>query len=232
LKDPWKALPWVASISLHATAFFFLAGFLTNVQPPPKQESRIDLALSFSEGSLPGASAATRHAIGGAALRPRAAGGVPPGVRAAPLRGVSHGERQRLSVTREAAVEPGARTEPADGWEESWSTDEPKPGVKATLEESGSQITWGMVSRKLLRKRDPKFPPVLSALGQEVECEARFTVAPSGGVISVEIMRSSGYTEIDAGVEAALRDYLFSRADGSTETVGTVRFHYRLEKTD
>jgi hypothetical protein len=45
-------------------------------------------------------------------------------------------------------------------------------------------------------------------------------------------MRSSGYTEIDAGVEAALRDYLFSRADGSTETVGTVRFHYRLEKTD
>jgi hypothetical protein len=46
----------------------------------------------------------------------------------------------------------------------------------------------------------------------------------------VEITRSSGYIEIDASVEAALRDYLFSRVDGRVETAGTVHFRFRLEK--
>jgi TonB family protein len=232
LRDPWKALPWVASISLHATAFFFLAGLLMNVQAPRNQDNRIELALSLSESGHQGEEAAASHAVSGAALRPRAARGVPPVVRGTPLRGVTRGERQRPSATGGGARQGGAQAEQADGWEESWATDEPNSGMQATLDESGSKITWGKATRKLIRKRDPKFPPVLSALGQEVECEARFTVAPSGGVIRVEITRSSGYTEIDAGVEAALRDYLFSRADGSTETDGTVRFRYRLEKTD
>jgi TonB family protein len=104
--------------------------------------------------------------------------------------------------------------------------------MDAVTEGTGEQIGWDDASRRLLRRRDPRFPSVLSTLGQEVECEARITVAPSGGVVRVEITRSSGYTEIDAGVEAALRDYLFSRADGSKETVGTVRFRFRLEKMD
>jgi len=73
---------------------------------------------------------------------------------------------------------------------------------------------------------------VLSAMGQEIEGEARISVAPSGIVTRVEITRSSGYIEIDANMEAALRDYLFSRVDGRIETVGTVHFRYRLEKQD
>jgi len=51
-------------------------------------------------------------------------------------------------------------------------------------------------------------------------------------VTHVEIVRSSGYIEIDAIVEAALRDYLFSRVDGRKDAVGTVRFHFRLERQD
>jgi len=51
-------------------------------------------------------------------------------------------------------------------------------------------------------------------------------------VIRVEITRSSGYIEIDASVEAALRDYLFSRVDGRENAIGTVRFRFRLEKQD
>ena len=69
-------------------------------------------------------------------------------------------------------------------------------------------------------------------MGQEIEGEARITVAPSGAVIRVEITRSSGYIEIDASVEAALRDYLFSRVDGRENAIGTVRFRFRLEKQD
>ena len=232
MKDPWKALPWVASISLHATAFFFLAGLLMNVHPPQSQASRIELTLSLSEGGLPGAATATTRATEGSAAILRAARSVPPRVRAQPLRGVSQGERQRPSATGNSAPSSGAQTETAAAWEESWAADEGEGGVQATLEESGSRITWEGAPRKLIRWRDPEFPAVLSALGQEVECEARITVASSGGVTRVEITRSSGYTEIDAGVEAALRDYLFSRADGTTEAVGTRWFHYRLEKTD
>ena len=73
---------------------------------------------------------------------------------------------------------------------------------------------------------------MLSAMGQEIEGEARISVAPSGIVTRVEITRSSGYIEIDASVEAALRDYLFSRVDGRAETAGTVHFRFRLEKQD
>jgi TonB family protein len=65
-----------------------------------------------------------------------------------------------------------------------------------------------------------------------VECEALITVAPSGVVTHVDITKSSGYTEIDASVEAALREYLFSRGDGRADTVGTVKFHFRLERLD
>ncbi len=43
---------------------------------------------------------------------------------------------------------------------------------------------------------------------------------------------SSGYIEIDASVEAALRDYLFSRVDGRVDSTGTVKFRFRLEKQD
>ena len=76
------------------------------------------------------------------------------------------------------------------------------------------------------------FPAILSSAGQEVECEARITVTPSGSVTHVEITRSSGYIEIDASVEAALRDYLFSGWTAGRDEVGMVRFHFRLERQD
>ncbi len=102
------------------------------------------------------------------------------------------------------------------------------PGIQA----GGPEWGWQGLPRKLLRKRNPEFPAILSALGQEVEGEARITVAPSGTVTRVEITRSSGYIEIDASVEAALRDYLFSRVDGRVDSTGTVKFRFRLEKQD
>jgi len=97
---------------------------------------------------------------------------------------------------------------------------------------TGTRIGWEGAARKLIRKRDPRFPDVLAAMGQEVDGEARITVAPSGAVLRVEMTRSTGYSEIDAVIEAALRDYLFSRVDGTADAVGTVRFRFRLERRD
>ena len=102
----------------------------------------------------------------------------------------------------------------------------------ATGSPFGTDVAWEGLPRKLIRRHRPEFPTVLSAIGQEVELEARIWVAPSGNVTRVEITRSSGYIEIDADVEAALHDYLFSRVEGRTESVGTERFRFRLEKQD
>ena len=237
MRDPWKALPWVASVSLHATAFFFLAGLLMTVPPSDRQGREADLILSVGGGAqvpgdeVPAAQVGrgrrTVRAPHGAAQQrkapPRA-----PRVHAATSVGVPQSDPPPPGDGG-----PGARaqpTEPATTWDESWPADATQAGVATALDGGSGQVGWDTASRRLIRRRDPVFPAVLSVLGQEVECEARITVGPSGGVTRVEITRSSGYTEIDAGVEAALRDYLFSRADGST--AGTVRFRFRLEKTD
>ena len=106
------------------------------------------------------------------------------------------------------------------------------PGGSPGLFSGGTEWGWHGLPRKLVRRRNPEFPALLSAIGQEVEGEARITVAPSGIVTRVEITRSSGYIEIDASVEAALRDYLFSRVDGRDDSAGTVKFRFRLEKQD
>jgi TonB family protein len=113
-----------------------------------------------------------------------------------------------------ALSDPGSRESAAD------------PGV------TGTRIGWEGATRKLIRKRDPRFPDVLAAMGQEIEGEARITVAPSGSVTRVEMTRGTGYSEIDAVIEAALRDYLFSRVDGKGDAMGTVRFRFRLERRD
>jgi TonB family protein len=113
-----------------------------------------------------------------------------------------------------------------------------RPQSSGSIEPSGNpasqaeRIGWNGQGRKLIRRRDPGFPQSLSASGQEVECEARIIVAPNGNVVHVEITKSSGYTEVDASVESALRDYLFSRGETRKEAVGTIRFRFRLEKRD
>ena len=105
------------------------------------------------------------------------------------------------------------------------------PSASSPEAHSDGQFGWEQGKpRKVLSRQDPQFPPVLGAAGVEVECTARITVSPMGAVTRVEITRSSGYTGIDASVEAALREYLFSQVDGRKDEVGTVRFRFRLEK--
>ena len=95
-----------------------------------------------------------------------------------------------------------------------------------------SQIAWEKDARTLVRRPGLQFPAALSAAGQEVECEAQIAVSPTGAVTHVEIIRSSGYTDIDESVVAALWGYRFSPVESRKDAVGTVRFRFRLEKRD
>jgi hypothetical protein len=51
-------------------------------------------------------------------------------------------------------------------------------------------------------------------------------------IMRLEIIKRSGYTDIDAGVEPALRALLFSQADGRKDEVATMTYRFRLEKQD
>jgi TonB family protein len=97
-----------------------------------------------------------------------------------------------------------------------------------------AEIGWESEVRSLIRRQALAFPKVLSAAGQETDCDARITVSALGTVTKVEIVKSSGYTEIDASVQSALSGYVFTRNYDSEkkEAIGIVRFRFRLEKLD
>ncbi len=63
-------------------------------------------------------------------------------------------------------------------------------------------------------------------------CLVTATAGVVGIVTRVEIAKSSGYTEIDASIEAAAPTFLFSQVDGRKDAVGTERSRFRLEKQD
>jgi TonB family protein len=94
------------------------------------------------------------------------------------------------------------------------------------------KVEWTGTPRTLIREKKLPFPAILSTTGQEAEVVARITVSPLGQVIDVEITRSSGYTEIDAAVELALRQCLYARIEGKQNQIGTVYYRFPLEKRD
>jgi len=255
-----KALPWLVSLGTHLAALAVIA-LLLALSPRPAIRPRVDISLVGGTGFGGGNQSArvgTRAAAASRGLplssRPSVKSNLPA---AAPTAGSSDGgtgesgtapDSYSLNASRAAAASTAAgavaaadvlsdaasagstAAEPAVGSPGSQSGAEPggSPGLFA----GGTEWGWQGLPRKLVRRRNPEFPALLSALGQEVEGEARITVAPSGIVTRVEITRSSGYIEIDASVEAALRDYLFSRVDGRVYSTGTVKFRFRLEKQD
>ncbi|MGA2977674.1 MAG: TonB family protein [Spirochaetia bacterium] len=237
-----RAFPWVVSLLLHAGLLLVPVSIL--LAPVPKTAAAlggVDVAIVASAG--PGGEAAGAVASSTAAeivRLPR------PGIQMGKLpaaalpkvssdlpNGVSPVEGLGSAASNSSIFQPAAQDVLADAAAVSLTSPKTASATVAEGAQSpGTRIGWEGAPRRLIRKRDPQFPDVLSATGQEIEGEARITVAPSGVVTRVDITRSSGYTEIDASVEAALRDYLFSRVDGQGDAVGTVRFRFRLEKQD
>jgi protein TonB len=113
------------------------------------------------------------------------------------------------------------------------STSAPAAAVQAVADVSTAPPTlkWQGAARGIIRRPSPEFPPFMSRVGQEGECVARITVNPAGTVTRVDIVQSSGYSQIDASIAAALRGWQFARAADRTDTA-TVTFLFRLERRD
>ncbi len=221
-----RILPWMASLLVHAILAVVSQDTRISQRALPASRRMIEVVLEQA-GPIAGGPG-NRPAV----LRPRArAAGRAPLIRSsarptAPKPGTPQAarpEREELPPDEPFPEASSSRTAPAEAVIG-------EPGGAGT----GPRFGWEGEPRRIIRSPGVKFPRVLSASGQEVDCEARITVDPSGVVSHVEITRSSGYTEIDASVEAALRGYLFSRDYGfeAKTAVGTVRFRFRLERYD
>jgi len=100
-------------------------------------------------------------------------------------------------------------------------------GIKRT-----AALEWKGRERKLLKTAGIPFPDILLEEGLEVDVGAVFSVAPSGQVIAVDIVRSSGYASVDRAVERAVLSYLFEASDGASTDVGEIQYRFRLERSD
>jgi len=218
-----SAWSWVITLVFHG-ALIAMCAFVA-ISPRTRSAEEVGIDLSFqssTETAVPGErDAAPPTARSVRQVGPKVSG--TPRVTGNPVHGV---ETTEAPLPAASAVEVPS-VPPADPQVQEAARDS-----SVVQPQAGERIGWNGSERKLVHWRNPAFPPSLSALGQEVECEARITVAASGAVTRVEITRSSGYIEIDAGVEAALRDYLFSRINERKDTVGTIRFRFRLERQD
>ncbi len=235
-------MPWAASVLLHAM-IVFIPVRLGTLESPRQDQKRIELV--FDQPAPRSAAAAYGLPARDLSVLPaNAAPGLPPSAApAADSLAVPFEGRPVEAPSADAVLFPSPRdvladlpapaAVPAPSAETSAALAGPtRDTVVAALPSSGAQIGWEGTARKLIRRRDPQFPRILSATGQEVECVARISVSPSGTVTRVDIVKSSGYTEIDASVEGALRDYLFSKVEGRQNAVGTASFRFRLEKRD
>lgn len=108
------------------------------------------------------------------------------------------------------------------------------PTAKPAGQDSGfmqpGALEWKGRERNLLKMARVAFPEILLEEGLEVDVEALFTVASSGQVIDVEIVRSSGYASVDRAVERALLSYLFEQSADADNDLGQIQFRFRLER--
>jgi TonB family protein len=252
-----KALPWLASACIHAAILVIPLGFLASPAPKGNGVAGVDIAIGAGDGGQIGAAArdAALAAVGGPDVatvpRPRSGRG-----REAPAKGVAAErpgsvvpvEEKRTVQSAAPTSLPSARDVLDDVAALTGAAPRPDAAVARTTAPGdapsadradtradagqGARISWNGSSRKLIKRRDPQFPDVLAAAGQEVEGEALITVAPTGKVTRVRITKGTGYPAVDAAVENALHEYLFSRAAGAGDVQGTVTFRFRLERQD
>lgn len=111
----------------------------------------------------------------------------------------------------------------------------PAPALQLPEEDGFTRagaLEWKGRERKLLKTAGIPFPDILLEEGLEVDVAAVFSVAPSGQVIDVDIVRSSGYASVDRAVERALLSYLFEASEDTSTDVGEIQYRFRLERSD
>jgi len=101
-----------------------------------------------------------------------------------------------------------------------------------TLENHDNSIKWNHKSRRILRSEPISFPDVLKLEGQDATVKAKIFVSPEGNVRKVEIIKGSGYIEVDSAVTASLRQYLFNPSEKGEEDIGIIEIHFKLKRED
>jgi TonB family protein len=244
-----KLLPWVVSVAAHAGLILVPVSLARGPAAAPPSLRRVELVFDSGPAVPPTGAAAASAGSGEAVLAPAGmelprSVPVPAPARSVPPAPSAPAEAALLTASAPMAPVsslPGLPS-PADVLAGLPTVRAPAPVPSAQPAPSAAEpadssplverIGWQGTARTVVRRVSPRFPPALSARGQEVECEAAITVTPLGTVVDVEITRSSGYTEVDASVEAALRQYVFSRVEGRQNVEGTVSFQFRLERRD
>jgi TonB family protein len=229
-----KAIPWIVSFAAHVVLAVAAASILSVSPDIPQRIVQVDVQLvsqAGGRGRAPANRGPSAARVTGAASPPAAVGDsthstVPqgPATGVVPYGGQVARNDSTLPSVQDVLSDLSATTQAGSSVI--------MPGEGKIAPGKSGRIGGEGAPRKLIRRRDPQFPVILSAAGQEGAVEARITIAPSGLVTRVEITRSSGYTEVDASVEAALRDYLFSRVNGRLDAVESWRIRFRLEKMD
>jgi periplasmic protein TonB len=237
-----RGIPWVAALLLHAAVLLVPTSMRVAPRVRP-DERRIDLVFDqpAPRASSPASSLPAREQVqlpaGAAPSLPRAQ---PPSELPSALSGPAAPLDDRLVDLAAAQSSPfpsprdvlQSLPAPAATASSAAFTASPSDPALADVSAAPATIAWQGRSRGgAIRRTNPEFPRVMSRTGQEGECAARITVTPSGTVSRVEIVRSSGYPEIDATVASALRGWLFAKAEGQS-SVAIISYPFRLEIRD
>jgi outer membrane biosynthesis protein TonB len=224
-----KVYSWIASLALHCLLLAVPLAMLSRAEP-----STEGIVLDFDLQYAAASGSTDRQTVKALTPTPRVQ---PPSAN----RQSSHAAPEAAgSTVREVDLPTEAKLPAKNDVSVSEAPNEAFPTQDdGTFGGTGSagmsaQIGWESASRSVVQRGTMHFPQILSARGQETDCEARITVTPLGMVSKVEIIRSSGYTEIDASVETALRGYVFTRdyGLGKKNAIGIVKFRFRLERLD
>jgi len=230
-----RAIPWLASLAAHLLLVLLVPlGTDLRGARTPVVERRV--VLEFDAGGLPpeksAASSAPVPAVAATELPMPLASRVP----APPVLDPVVDVLRVAPVGRErpAVATPTAR-EILDALPPSSAATSPSVVVaasEAAAAEPIVRVEWSGKPRPWVRSPQLKYPAILSSSGLEADGVARLTVSPLGAVIDVEITRSSGYTEIDAAVERALRQALVARIEGKQNQTFMVYFSFPQRRPD
>ncbi|MCX7031417.1 MAG: TonB family protein [Spirochaetes bacterium] len=225
--------PWMISLAVHAGLVLLVpVGSDLRGMRVPVPERRVVLVFDDTDAvpTAPAASSPSGPSIAASALSMPSSLPLPTAAALDPV-----ADTLRASSTRVETVPggvPSAREVLASLPATSVAPATGAARTDAAAAEPTVRIGWTGAARTVVRSVNPRFPAILSETGQEAEVGARITVTPLGAVVDVEITLGSGYTEIDAAVETALRQWIFSRSEGKQNAIGTVSYRFPLEKRD
>lgn len=105
------------------------------------------------------------------------------------------------------------------------------PVEKAPEKKSAVEITGPISQRKIVQAPLPRYPEWARRKGVEADVMIRFYVSPDGAVSQkLYLEKTSGYRELDALCEEALRKWVFEAVAASLGSQwGIVTFRFRLE---